>query len=99
MQSGFGFAGKVEQRLIDFLNRAATAAHQQDVRHGSQHADNELLRFLQRGILLLQRHFVLEQIVVDLIHLLDHIDPGLFANASQRRRTVGGQVGMLAWRM
>ena len=38
-------------------------ADDEDVRHRAQHALDELLRLLERGVLVLERHLVLKQVV------------------------------------
>ncbi len=67
--------------MVDHLDAGGAIAHHQDVRHRRQHREDELLRLFQRGVLFFQGDFVLEQVVVDLVHLLDDFDPDLFTDA------------------
>jgi len=80
MRQLFGLlAGDMAQRRIHLLDDTVSVTHHQDVRHRRQHALDELVRSLKRRVLFFQSHFVLEEIVVDLVHFLDHLDPGLLA--------------------
>ncbi len=92
---GCGLASEVAKRGVHLDDKAVAVAGDQDVRHRAQHALDELLRLLERGVLVLKRHFVLEQVVVNLIHLLDDLDPGLLAEGGRRRveRVVSGRGG------
>jgi hypothetical protein len=82
-QFALRLAGESHQGLVHHLDPAVPVAHHQDVGHGGQHREHELLGFLQGRVLLLQRHLVLEQVVVHLVHLLDDLDPGVLAQALQ----------------
>jgi thioredoxin-like negative regulator of GroEL len=71
------------QRGVHFLDAAVAVADDQDVRHRGEHALDELVRLFERGILFFERDFVLQEVVVDLVHLLDDLDPGLLAARRQ----------------
>ncbi|MPM70940.1 hypothetical protein SDC9_117902 [bioreactor metagenome] len=73
------------QGWIDLLDAAVAVADDQDVRHRGEHALDELMRLFECGILLLEGDFVLQEVVIDLVHLLDHLDPGLLAGRGEQR--------------
>jgi len=75
------------QRIIHLLDQAVAIAHDQNVGNRSKNAFDELLRVFQRRILLFERHFVLQEVVVDLVHLVNDLDPDAFVNPVQGRRT------------
>ena len=78
------FTHQVGERLVHLLDDAVAVAHHQHVGHRGEHAEDELLRLLQLGVLLLQRHLVLQEIRVHLIHLADDVDPDVLADALRR---------------
>ena len=86
LQLFYRLAGDMRQRGIDLLDIAVAVADDQDVRHRGEHALDELVRLLERGVLLFERHFVLEEVVIDLVHFLDDFDPGLLAELLGGRR-------------
>ena len=107
-QLNLAAAHALAQGRIGLLDAALVVAHQQHVGHGRQHAEDEALRLLQLIVLLLQRDLVVHQLRIDLVHLLDHVQPGrlvhtvdagawqqgLQAQAAARRgRRVGRRVG------
>jgi len=84
-QQGFlGVAHQVTKRLIGLLDLPTLVARHQYVRHRRQQAVDELLGRFELRVLLLQRHFVVQQLGVDVVHLLDNVQPGVVAYAGWR---------------
>ena len=78
-------ARNVAQRGIHFLDAAVAVADDQDVRHRGQDAFDELVRLFERGVFFFEGDLVLQEVVIDLVHLLDDFDPRRFAARRQRR--------------
>ncbi|KAA3627707.1 MAG: hypothetical protein DWQ09_11070 [Proteobacteria bacterium] len=72
-------------------------ADHQHVGHGIEDAFNKMLGLFKSGVLLFQRHLILEKIAVDLIHLANHFNPGRLAHVlrwrstRKRRQSIRGQ--------
>ena len=81
-------AQQFTQGGVGLFDQAALVTDHQHVRHGGEHAEDELLALLKFSVLLLQFHLVVDQARVDLVHLLDHVQPGRFVHALQGH---GGQ--------
>ncbi len=75
-------ADPLAQGVVGFLDQPLRIAGQENVGHRRQQPGNELLRLLQLGVLLFQGDLVLDQLRVDLVHLADDFQPGVFV---QRR--------------
>mmetsp|Transcript_6076 Transcript_6076/g.24374 ORF Transcript_6076/g.24374 Transcript_6076/m.24374 type:complete len:322 (+) Transcript_6076:6468-7433(+) len=69
------------QRCVDVLDPAFCVAGHQQVAHRRQQADDEALRLLELRVLLFQRHFFGDKLRIDLVHLLDDVDPRRFVHA------------------
>ena len=74
-QSLFAAPHQIVERRIGLLDAALRIAHHQHIRHRRDHAEHELLRLLQLGVLLLQLHLVLDELRIHLVHLLDDVHP------------------------
>lgn len=83
-QVGIAAADQFAQGRVRLLDLSLFGADQQHVRHGGQHAEDEPLRLLEFLVLLFEFDFVLNQLRVDLVHLLDHVQPGGVVHAMRR---------------
>ena len=75
-QRFLSLAHQFAQGGIGLLDHTFLVAGNQHIAHGREQAENELLRLLQLCVFFFQLHFVADQLGVDLVHLLDHIEPG-----------------------
>ena len=91
-QQGFlGLAHNRAQRRVDLSNPPARIADNQHIGHGAQHRCHKGAGLFQLLVLLFQRHLAGHQIGIDLVHLVDHIDPHILGLAQHRGRHQAGR--------
>ncbi|EXI71464.1 MAG: Hydrogenase-2 small chain precursor [Candidatus Accumulibacter sp. SK-11] len=85
-------ADAAPQRVVDLLDRTVPVADDQDVGHRRKNALDELLRVFEGSVLLLEHHLVLQEVVVDLVHLVDHLDPDRLTDFLKARLRIGDRL-------
>ena len=72
---------ELAQRRIRLFDQAVLTAGDEHVAHRREQAEDELLRLLELRVLFFQLDLVGDELGVDLVHLLDHVQPRGFVHA------------------
>ncbi len=76
------------QRRIDLLDQPVRVADDQHVGHRRDHRADKGMRLFEPGVLFFKFGLRIDEFGIDLVHLLDHVDPDVLPALAERQRPV-----------